>query len=230
MGAVYLIRHGQASAMRRNYDQLSRLGMEQSEVLGKALAERLGGVDQVVSGAMRRHEQTARHSLRAMGLEPQWQRDERWNEYDHQELITRYKPLYSVRALMLADLARTLRPAEAFQEMFEQALDRWTSGRHDDEYRESWPQFRQRVRQGLEALVADMGRSRTALVYTSGGAISAVVQELTDMPPQQWRRLSRVIANATVTKVVYGSRGLHLSTFNEHGHFEGPRRHLLTYR
>lgn len=230
MGAIYLIRHGQASATRRNYDQLSRLGVEQSKVLGQSLETRLHQVDQVISGAMKRHHETARHSLRAMGRKLEWDQDQRWNEYDHQELITRLKPAYAIRPVMLADLARTLRPAAAFQEMFEKALDRWVSGEYDHEYRETWPQFRKRVRQGLEDLVSELGRSRTALVYTSGGAISAVVQELWGMPPEQWRRLNRVIANATITKVVYGSSGMHLSTFNEHGHFEGPRRHLLTYR
>ena len=34
----------------------------------------------------------------------------------------------------------------------------------------------------------------------------------------------------TITKVVSGKRGLHLSTFNEHAHFEGDQRAMLTYR
>ena len=35
MAAIYLIRHGQASFWKADYDQLSHKGTEQSELLGK---------------------------------------------------------------------------------------------------------------------------------------------------------------------------------------------------
>jgi len=50
------------------------------------------------------------------------------------------------------------------------------------------------------------------------------------MPDSSWPQVNRVIANAAVTKLVIGKRGLHLSTFNDHSPFEGQNRHLLTYR
>lgn len=229
MGAIYLVRHGQASFNKRDYDQLSPQGIEQSELLGLALKARIGAPDRVICGAMKRHRQTAQYSLAQMGLGNAWDTDERWNEYDHEELIVRHKPLYANRAIMLADLARTLKPREAFQAMFEEALDRWVGGDFDHEYREPWSAFRGRIHAALDDIVVN-GRSTTTLVYTSGGAISAVVQRLWTLPEREWRKLNRVIANATVTKVVFGSRGAFLSTFNEHSHFEGEQQHLLTYR
>lgn len=229
MAAIYLIRHGQASWGKRDYDVLSDQGIAQASVLGKALAKRIGTPDKVIVGSMQRHRQTAEHTLQAMGTNIKWQEDKRWDEYDHQELITRHKPLYKSRVLMFADLARTLRPKEAFQEIFEKALQRWVNQQHDHEYRESWGDFMQRVNAGLTELAANPD-NKTTLVFTSGGAISATVKTLWDMPDQEWMRLNRIITNASITKIVVGKRGLHLSTFNEHAHFEGEQRELLSYR
>jgi len=228
MAVIYLIRHGQASWGKRDYDALSEQGVLQSRVLGKALAARLDETPHVVVGAMQRHRQTAEQALTAMSLAHEWQEDPRWNEYDHQELIVRHKPLYKSRTLMLADLARTLKPREAFQDMFDQALARWVSREHDADYRESFPAFSKRVEQGLDAIAS--GPHRTTLVFTSGGAISATVKGLWNMPDSEWMRLNRVIANASITKIVVGKRGKHLSSFNEHPHFEGEQRPLLSYR
>lgn len=228
MAAIYLIRHGQASWGKRDYDTLSETGVQQANVLGAVLAQRVGHPDLIICGGMRRHRQTAQHALGAMSLDQQWQEDKRWDEYDHQELLIRQKPLYRSRALMLADLARSMRPREAFQEVFEQALHRWVSRDYDHEYHESWPAFTSRIEEGLKHLAASGASS--ALVFTSGGAISATVKHLWNMADGEWMRLNRVIANASVTKIVVGKRGLHLSTFNEHAHFEGEHRNLLTYR
>ena len=228
MSAIYLIRHGQASWGKRDYDALSDQGIVQAQVLGEALAKRIPAPDLIICGGMRRHRQTAEHALTAMGLPTQWEEDKNWDEYDHQELIVRQKPIYKSRALMLADLARTLRPKEAFQEMFEKALHRWVAQQHDSEYHESWPAFIQRVMSGLEVL--SQTNAKNTFVFTSGGAISAVVKSLWNTPDSEWMRLNRVIANASVTKIVVGRRGLHLSTFNEHSHFEGKHSDLLSYR
>lgn len=228
MAQILLIRHGQASWGKRNYDALSEKGFEQGKVLGESLKQRGIHPDRIITGAMVRHQQTASACLGAMGLPEKWDEDPRWNEYDHQELIVRHKPLYRSRVIMLADLARSRQPKKTFQQMFEQALDRWTSGEHHSDYHESWPQFQQRTAAALDAL--SESQARTTLVFTSGGAISATVARLWNMPTGQWSRLNRVIANATITKVVIGRQGTHLSTFNDHSHFEGEHRHLLTYR
>jgi len=228
MAVIYLVRHGQASWGKSDYDQLSSTGIAQSKHLGGILMKRIGRPDLVIAGAMQRHKQTAEHVLTHMGISAKWRTDPGWNEYDHQELIVRMNPKYKSRAYMLMDLARTLKPKETFQSFFEQALDRWVSGVHDDEYRESWPMFRQRVDESLNSILNQPAES--TLVFTSGGAISATVKRLWNMPDSEWRKLNRVVTNASLTKIVVGRRGMHLSTFNDHGHFEGEHSRLLTYR
>lgn len=229
MGAIYLIRHGQASFGASDYDELSALGEQQARVLGAALKMRLPGIGLTVTGAMRRHRQTAQACLQAMGLPPQWLEDAGWNEYDHEEIIERYQPHHMSTLKLRFDMAGT-EPRRAFQELFEKATARWIAGEHDAEYSESWPAFNARVSGALTRLVQQLGPSKTALVFTSGGAITALVADLMHVPSRESYRISRIIANASVTKLIYGERGVHLSTFNEHAHFEGEQRALISYR
>jgi len=229
MAVIYLVRHGQASFGKRDYDALSPVGEEQSQVLGAALAGRVGHPDRVIVGGMQRHRQTATQALTAMGVPLDWHEDPCWSEYDHHEIIERYNPLYKSGAEVVTSMVKGMNARQAFQQFFEKALARWTGGEHDSEYAESWPAFKQRVATGLKN-IQESG-AKTTFVFTSGGAISASVRQLWNLPDTQWASLNRIVANATITKVIVGKSGLHLSTFNEHGHFEGRLHgHLLTYR
>ncbi len=230
MGVIYLIRHGQASFGRSDYDELSAVGHEQGRVLGAALKPRIPRVDAVVSGGMKRHRQTAAACLEAMGLPPEMQETNGFREYDHDEIIVRHEPRYAQPEALMADLAKSPEPRRAFQAMFSQAMERWIEGRHDADYSESWSTFHRRCNQALEQLIAALGASKTALVFTSGGVISAICRELMNLPDLQAYRLNLTLANCGVTKVIYSERARYLSSFNEHAHFEGAHHKLITYR
>jgi len=75
-----------------------------------------------------------------------------------------------------------------------------------------------------------VGKSQTALVFTSGGAISVVLRKLLGLEDTRTMVLSATLANASVTKLIVGGRGITLSTVNEHAHFEGAHKRLITYR
>lgn len=230
MGAILLVRHGQASFGKANYDALSETGHEQARILGRALKPRIPQVDAVYSGTMRRHLETAENCLAEMGLDHEPEQMPGWNEYDHEEVIHRYKPMYKNRLLLQADMAKTLNPKRAFQKMFGEAIERWMSGEHDDEYAESWDDFEQRCVNALNLLVAGLGKGKTALVFTSGGPITAVTQHLMNIPRQNIFRINWTLANCGVTKVIYSDRGTWLSSLNEHAAFEGEHQQLITYR
>lgn len=230
MGAIYLIRHGQASFDKADYDELSERGVEQARVLGAALRARAPQVDATFMGTLRRHRQTAEACLQAYGEAATPQVLPGLDEYDHHEIVVRFQPRYANRELMLADLAESDNPRRAFQAMFTQAVARWVSGEHDGDYSESWPAFRARCLQALDTIIEALPASGTALVFTSGGPISAVAQTLLGVPDADAFRINWLLVNCGVTKVIYGSRGKHLSTLNEHGHFEGERQDLITYR
>ena len=68
------------------------------------------------------------------------------------------------------------------------------------------------------------------MVFTSGGPVSWVAATLADGGLPAWARLSKVVVNSSVTKVLTGRRGTNLLTFNDHSHLEGGDPDLLTYR
>jgi broad specificity phosphatase PhoE len=230
MGAIYLIRHGQASFASSNYDNLSNLGIEQARILGEALLLRKVQPNVVVCGGMQRHRQTAEHCLGGMNREPSWDEDSGWNEYDHQRMLEAFDPRYAHETELAAELVRGGDPRRSFQELFSQAAARWVGGEAEHDYEESFGEFCARIEGALSRLHARLGKAQTALVFTSGGAISAVCKRLLGLANERVMPLSYVLANASVTKVIYGSSGLRLSTLNEHGHFEGRDPKLLTYR
>jgi broad specificity phosphatase PhoE len=144
------------------------------------------------------------------------------DEIDHTELVTRLGPGDTGGAA--TDLGR------AFQALFARAVARWTDGAHDAEYSESWPAFRRRSVAALDEIARVLARGATALVFTSGGPITAICQHLLGTPDREAFRLTWALVNAGVTKVLLTSRGPVLSTVNDHAHFEGERRELITYR
>jgi broad specificity phosphatase PhoE len=95
---------------------------------------------------------------------------------------------------------------------------------------EGWPSFAERASAALADLRTALGQGRDAVVVTSGGLLAAVCGKLLSLPPEGIVALNRVTVNASVTTLVTGRSGTSLLTFNEHAHFTGNRRGLLTYR
>jgi broad specificity phosphatase PhoE len=223
MAVVYLIRHAQASFGARDYDKLSELGEQQAAVLGKALADRGVRPDLVISGSMRRHVRTAEL---AVGPDVPVQLDEGFDEFDHEQVILAHMPAYRVRAVMVADLARTGNPHRAFQEMFTAATQRWIDG--GDGYTESFQAFCERSESAVRRTAERLGKGETAVVFTSGGPIAAVVSRLLSGGDGLWAKLNPVTINTAITKVLSGQRGLTVVSHNEHGHLDGTG--MLSYR
>lgn len=226
MATFYLLRHGQASFAAKDYDQLSDLGMEQSRVLGQHLRDRVPAIDHVLSGSMRRHRQTAEHCLQSLGMETRPAEDAGFDEYDHREILAGLFEPERLAEQVRAAADRKL----GFETLFTQAMQRWQSGAHDASYRESWTAFRKRCLGAIAGMQVQAAAGSTSLVFTSGGVISAIVQALLGLPDAEFPRLNWLIVNASVTKLVTVRGELRMSSFNEHAHFEGARRSMLSYR
>lgn len=234
MRLVYLVRHGQASFGKRDYDALSELGHEQSRLLGRAFAVREVVPDVVIRGELRRHRETAEGIVAGLadaGVDRQVpiEVDPGWDEFDFQHVVEVHKPRYRSRTVMMADLIRSGAPKQKFQEVFEEATARWTEGGADDDYHESFPAFSGRVQAALLAAAAATPEKGTAVVVTSGGPIGLAVSHLLTGDTSLWGQLNKVAVNTAVTKVINGRSGLTLASYNDHSHVEHDRR-LLTYR
>lgn len=229
MSRIILVRHGQASFGKKDYDRLSSLGRTQASHVGRALAERGVQPSRVLSGAMHRQVDTAVAMSEAAGWTVPRLTDSAWDEYAHRPILTAYKPAYRSMTVMKADLARTLRPLRAFDEMYAVAMDRWVTGDHAADYDEPFEAFGRRVLTGLEAVAEDLGRTETVVVVSSAGAISWATASALDGGAPVWTRLQRVIANASITTLTVGLGGPTLRTFNDTSHFD-HHPELLTLR
>jgi broad specificity phosphatase PhoE len=213
MAVAYLIRHGQASFGAADYDVLSDLGGRQAGVVGAELVRRGVRPSLVRTGAMRRQWDSALACLEAAGIDVQAQEDDRFDEYDHVDVLDRYGGENGFN-----------------QGNLEQALRRWVADDANGLCKESWPAFRDRVQAGLDTLLDDCGGGGSAVVFTSGGVISTICAGLLQTPAAGFLALNRVIANASITKIVHGRSGTSLLSFNDHAHFEGGQAELLSYR
>jgi broad specificity phosphatase PhoE len=234
---VVLVRHGQASFAGPDYDVLSPLGERQATLVGGRLAG-YGDVERVVHGALRRQRHTAELVVRAMSTDlggqpaaaPDVVEDARWDEYDHEELLARTMRTAGDRQAFIEEMEAAEDPRRVFQGHFDAAVRRWTAGGHDDEYRESYTAFGERVDAALDDLLTSLGRSRTAVVVTSGGVMGAVSAQLLGLEAAGWARLNRVIVNTGIVKLAHGRAGTTLVSFNDHAHLEADPRELVTYR
>lgn len=213
MSVLLLVRHGQASFGAADYDVLSDHGVRQAGLLGSRLAPLAGGVRAVLSGGLVRQQDTARHLAAAAGIGAQAEVDRGWDEYDAADVLSGVPP-------------REVTDNASFQLLLDDALVRWTSGTADDQYRESWPAFSDRVTGALDRALARPG---TTVVAASAGSIGVAAAHLLGLPSPGWARLARVQVNTGLTKVVTGRSGTSLVSLNDHAHLEAEPG-LVTYR
>ncbi len=222
MGQILLVRHGQASFGAEDYDVLSETGWTQGRQLGAWLAERGTTPTVLVHGAMRRQRETLIAMVEGAGWTgPQAEVDRGWDEFDHIGIVASYP-----------DLPEGDLDSRAFQRVFERATVRWISGEHDG-YPETYAGFVTRVRAALDRAGQGAGPSGLVVVVSSGGPIAAACAALVDPDGDDaararvWQRLNTVTVNSSVTRVLVGSTGPRLLTFNEHSHLSAD---TVTYR
>lgn len=233
MAIVYLIRHGQASFGKANYDQLSDLGQLQSARLGQIMSQRMPIFDSVCLGSMQRHKQTANNCLSAFGSSIEGVDaivDEGWNEYDHQDILAKYRPEFATHASMKAYLREQKNPKKAFEIEFNKAIDRWINSEDTSEYKESWVSFTARVHGALEQVLAATAHSKNVAVFTSGGPISLIAQSLIGVEQDKIMKMNWTLLNCGITKIVSTGSRVFVGSLNDHSHFEGEDfKHFFTY-
>ena len=210
MGAIHLIRHGQASWGADDYDELSERGLRQSAMLGMAWEASDWAPTAAVSGSLRRHTQTAIAAIDASGQGDGYDVDAGWNEYDHR--------------VFTAGLAGDITPRD-FQPHLDASLSSWMDGTLDGDV--PYADWHGGILSSLERALDAAGPGQHVAVFTSGGPIATVVSHLLAGDDSLFIRLNAVIVNASVTTVINGSTGPRVLSFNEHTHLP---RDLVTFR
>lgn len=236
MGAVHLVRHGQASFGSGDYDRLSETGHLQARLAGEDMAARGLRPDVLIHGGLRRQRETAEGILAGLRGRADWEcpieLDERWEEYDADSVLE------AARLAGLSDDHATLDTAgssdeakQAFQLQLDAALLHWTG-------LEDFARYRAATTAAMADAGARSGSGRTTVVVSSAGTISLAVAGLLADPDGVvglWSRLQRVTVNTGMARVVVGRGGMTCIAVNEHQHLEraaGPEdpRRLITLR
>jgi broad specificity phosphatase PhoE len=234
VSVALFIRHGKASAFASStdYDELSPPGIEQSEKLGEWLAQRRVAADAVFVGPRKRHAQTLAAVTRVLssrGLTlPEATLLPELDEHDGMSLLLKMLPALAAEDAALLGIVKATAQGERpslddLLAAFKRVTRRWVRGEIGHDEVESWSAFRARVARAM-SLVAAIGRGKTALVFTSAGAVASAVAECLGVRDEQRvLDLSWSLYNGSVTELDFTGERWGLRTFNGTAHLLDER-------
>jgi broad specificity phosphatase PhoE len=239
MGILFLIRHAQASFLEQNYDQLSKLGGAQADLLGEYLARRNIIFDRVCVGPCVRQRETVErmsNGYRRAGLVvPEPLMLPEFNEYRGEAVLERGLPGLLESDPGIRDLHAAFQSANGagerratFQELFEAVIGRWVDGVLRLPGVETWSEFSSRVNLGLSRVLKNGGRGEQVAIVTSGGPIAVAMQRALGLSPQHTLQVSWMSRNCAWSEFLYSGTRFTLSAFNVHPHLNNAA--MLTYR
>jgi len=222
MGTLYLVRHGQASFGAEDYDQLSELGRQQSERLGAYFRERGLRFDAVLTGTLRRHQQT--WDGIAQGLGGDTAAPLLWpglNEYDSAAVID----------AMHTPLPDNPTSAEGYRQHFRllrDGLRQWMAGVVSPRGMPEYDDFVAGVVSALDHVRAHC--QGDVLIVSSGGPISTAVGHLLGTSPETTIELNLRMRNSSITELDYNPKRHTLVSFNTTPHLaSGEHSGWVTY-
>jgi broad specificity phosphatase PhoE len=207
MSTLTVVRHGQARPFEKNSDCLSETGEKQASALGEHWSRAGVTFDEVWSGSLQRHRQTA---ALALGGNPKIAPE--FNEYDAEGILRGYPH------------PSTFPDNRAFQKAFEAAMEKWIAG-DDQENRDCEPfaDFHARVLRGLRS-IQDGPSNRNLVLFTSGGPIGVLVQTALGAPAQSFADINWRVRNCSISEFVFSRERLSLDSFNSISQLEASLR------
>ncbi|PHQ84623.1 MAG: histidine phosphatase family protein [Thalassobium sp.] len=206
MGELYLVRHGQANTgatSEAEYDRLSDLGHRQAGLLGDWLRAHEDGFDLTLTGAMRRHRETAA----GMGLLPDIE-DARLNEMDYFALARDIEITHGVAPPNSQD---------DFADHIPQTLAAWHAATINGT--EPFALFESRI---FDALAAAAKPGKRVICVTSGGVIAMVMRQALGLGPAQMAHVLLPIWNSSLHRFRIREDGTYLVSFNTIPHLDAP--------
>ena len=239
MSVLTLVRHGQASYMAEDYDQLSPLGEEQARKLGEFWVQHQIGFDLCYHGPAKRHRRTAEIAAECVvagGLPwPEMRAVPELDEFDAfrvmQFMVPRLIESNPAIREMNEDFRQNQQSPEAgrkLQKLFEAVSRHWCSGEFDMPEVESWTQFRARVQSGLAHIRKGAGAGKNIVAITSGGPICATVADVMNLAPLIAIELLWLSRNCSFSEFLFSADRYSMHSFNSIPHLD--ERRLLTYR
>jgi broad specificity phosphatase PhoE len=238
MSHLYLIRHAQASFFSDNYDELSDLGVQQSQRLASHLIDRGMRFDHAFVGPKQRHQHTqqiVQDAYRSQAIDcPPAQQLDTFNEFAAGKVLEHGAAQWAGRDPHVAQLKQNLEDADSdtdtlrhFQFLFENVVAKWVEGQIDCDGFETWATFKTRVLEGLKRIQSEHQKGQSIAVFTSLGPIAAVLSGVTGMDDATTWRTAWRLRNASITHIVFDANRITLESLNNTGHLPPE---LITFR
>ncbi|MFP6676395.1 MAG: histidine phosphatase family protein [Pirellulaceae bacterium] len=236
MSIIIFVRHAQASLFEDDYDQLSDRGLEQARQLGKYFSQQALVFDEVYTGPCRRHQQTAsevaRHSNHPS---PPAIEIAELDEHHLDQLATQHVHKIAEQFPSIDELQIAFQSADgrverqkSFARLFEAMADLWVTSRCPLFGVESWPEFHQRVNDGISKIVGRAVRGNKILVFTSAGVIAVALRRALGCPDDVALGLSWRTWNCSLTEFAFSQDRFSLDRFNALPHLDNRKN--WTYR
>lgn len=238
MEDIYLIRHGQASFGKENYDELSNLGIKQAQRLGE-VCQRWMQPAVLFEGSLQRHSQT-RHAFCA-GFNAAAQQQEKsplrtgvvehagLNEFDHENILAVAFPEYQDKNQLAKYLGTQNNPRKAFHLLYQASIERWLKNENPEEYAESWPAFKNRVLEAFKLVREVAAAQGSVAVFTSGGPIGVILQHILQISDAVTFALNEQLVNSSISHVLSSESRLSTGYFNNYQHLHDMQG-AITYR
>jgi broad specificity phosphatase PhoE len=219
MGAIYVVRHGQAAFGTDDYDRLTSTGFIQARLLGAYFGLRQVRFDAVYTGTLRRHAETAQGIFEgnAAGDAPDPRRRAGLDEYSSEALVLALKGVHAAPAA--AAVRRDPLIVREHFRVLKEALLAWTEDRIRPVGMPVWGAFQ-------DGAVAALIEARqgfpdgNVLVVSSGGPIAAIVAAVLNAPPQTAVELNLRMRNTSLTEFASSARRHQLISFNALPHLD----------
>jgi broad specificity phosphatase PhoE len=236
MTVLHLIRHGRASALEADYDQLQPLGELQAQRLGAHLAAQQQRFDGVYVGPLRRQRETWRLLREAAGPWAEtWPAEQvlaglaegPFEVLMKTHLRPRIKLDVALQELLAKSRAGGPEDAQmaALQGMFDRMTELWRSEQIAADDLETAAAFAARVAGALAEITRREGPGREVAVVTSNGVIGELLRAFVEVERSQHGRLR--FHNTSVSVLELHEAGPRLRTHNQTAHLLAEHLTLL---
>lgn len=222
MNTIYLIRHAQASAHAKDYDQLSDHGFLQTELLSTALKQLRPSA--VYYGPRKRHRQTAEGCWQSHWPEPRlWSA---LDEYPAMEMLSHCLDQIAALDPALANdvdkiKAHSGSAGNSYASVLKSGAHLWMTEKLSHPQLESYSTFSQRVSNICQR--CESFEEGPVLCFSSAGLISAVLSAIFGGTPELSFRTAWALFNTSISEVI-AHQGLTVAAINRIDHIDHSNR------
>jgi len=237
MSKIFLIRHGQASFLEDEYDNLSNKGILQSEALGSYFLNNEILFDKIYIGKLKRHQQTFEgfsKSFFKSGIQlpiPVYLTD--LNEHQALEAFKTSYDDFIINNKNAKTLFEEIKEKPSIRnknsiQIFGLFFNEYVLGKYplNGHPVQSWSDFRTQTKKGIATVLENTNQGETIGIFTSGGTKSSIIGDSLGISDQKISELNMSIRNSSFSQLNFSNDKLNILSFNEVPHLS---KELITF-